>query len=79
MRLPWEGKNLGKQVHTIWLIYINAGSGVIILIIKLFPLVIMVTDIKLSKTGDNCNIQMGCREVPYVDVDKRNISGTYMW
>jgi len=58
---------------------INAGNGVTVLIIKLFPVVIMVTNIKLSKTGDKFNIQVGWREVPYVDGYTRNSSGTYMW
>ena len=39
----------------------------------------MVTNIKLSKTGDKFNIQVGWREVPYVDGYTRNSSGTYMW
>jgi hypothetical protein len=38
---------------------INARSGVTVLIIKVFPVVIMVTDIKLGKTGDKYNLQMG--------------------
>jgi hypothetical protein len=58
---------------------INAGNGETVLIIKLFPVVIMVTNIKLSKNGDKFSIQVGWREVPCVDGDTRNSSGVYMW
>jgi hypothetical protein len=51
---------------------------VTVLIIQLLPVVIMFTDIKLSTIADKCNIQIGCGEMPDVDGDAQNISGTYM-